>query len=69
MGISCWIDYVLGDFYLTRASSLMGSEADSREGDPCSFPRREDPQFSYCVSYLKKQGGENRRTNFVFWWV
>ena len=45
----------------------MGSEADSRAGDSCSFPRRGDPQFSYCVASLKKKGGRNRRTNFVFW--
>ena len=45
----------------------MGSEADSRAGDPCSFPRRGDPQISYCVASLKKQRGRNRRTNFVIW--
>ena len=66
-GISCWVYQVLDDHNLTRLSGLMGSEADSRAGDPCSFPRRGDPQFSYCVAFLKKQGGRNRRTNFVFW--
>ena len=43
--ISCWLYGVLGDFYLTRLSGLMGSEADPRAGDPCSFPRRGDPQI------------------------
>ena len=66
-GISGGVYHVLDDFYLTRLSGLMGSEADSRAGDPCSFSRRGDPQFSYCVASLKKQGGRNRRTNFVFW--
>ena len=66
-GISCWVYDVLDDFYLTSLTGLMGSEADSRTGDPCSFPRRGDPQFSYCVASLKKQGGRNRRTNFVIW--
>ena len=31
--ILCWV-YVLGESNLTRLSSLMGSEADSRTGDP-----------------------------------
>ena len=65
-GILCWI-YILGDLYLTRLSGLMGSEADSHAGDPCSFPRREDSQFSYCEASLKKQGGRYRRTNLAFW--
>ena len=66
-GISCWIYDILGDFYLTCVSGLMGSEADSRPGDPCSFARREDSQFSYCVASLKMQGERNKRTNFAFW--
>ena len=40
----------------------MDSEADSRAGDPCSFPRTGDPLFSYCEASRKKQGGRNRRT-------
>ena len=32
-GILCWV-CVLGESNLTRLSSLMGSEADSRTGDP-----------------------------------
>ena len=66
-GMSCWVYDVLDDICLTRLSGLMGSEADSRAVDPSSFPRRGDPQFSYCVASLKKQGGKNRRTNFVIW--
>ena len=53
-GISCWVYHVLDDFYKTSLSGLMGSGADSRAGDPCLFPRRGDPQFSYCVVSLKK---------------
>ena len=56
-GILYWVYDVLADYTLTRLGGLMGSEADSRAGDPCSFPRREDPQFSYCVASLKKQEG------------
>ena len=33
-GILCWVYDVLGDFYLTRLSSLIGSNADFRTGDP-----------------------------------
>ena len=66
-GLLCWVYEVSGDLYLTRLSGLMGSEADSRAGDPCSFPRREHPQFSYCKASLKKQEGRYRRTNLVFW--
>ena len=40
MGMSCWVYNVLDDFHPTRLSGLMGSEADSRAGNPCSFPRR-----------------------------
>ena len=65
--ILCWVYDVLDDFYQTRLSGLMGSEADSRAGNPCSLPRRRDPQFSYCGASLKKQGGRYRRTNFAFW--
>ena len=63
-GMSCWIYDVL-DSYLTRLSGLMVGKADSPAGDPCSFPRRGDPQFPYCVASLKKRGGRSRRTNFV----
>ena len=66
-GISCWVYDVVDDFYLSRLSGLMGSNADSRAEDPCSFPRRGDSQFSYCAASLKRQGGRNRRTNFVIW--
>ena len=65
-GISCWVYDVLGDSYLTCLSGPVGSEVDSHAGDPCSFPRKGDPQFSYCEASLKKQGGRYRRTNFVF---
>ena len=58
-GMSCWVYDVLDDTYLTRLSGLMGSEADSRAGNPCSFPRRVDPQYSYCVASLKKQKQKN----------
>ena len=67
MGMSCWVYNLLDDIHPTRESSLMGSEADSRAGDPCSFPRRGDPHLSYCVASLKKQGGRSRRTNLVIW--
>ena len=67
MGLLCWVYEVLGDLYLTRLSGLMSSEADSRAGDPCSFPRMEHSQFSYCKATLKKQEGRYRRTNLVFW--
>ena len=33
-GILCWVYDVLGVFYLTRLSSLIGSKADTRTGDP-----------------------------------
>ena len=66
-GMSCWVYDVLDDSYLTCLSGLMVSKADSRTGDPCSFPRRGDPQFPYYVASLKKQGGRSRRTNFVIW--
>ena len=33
-GILFWVYDVLGELNLTRLSSLMGSEADSRTGDP-----------------------------------
>ena len=66
-GILYWVYDVLGELYLIRLSGLMVSEADSSAGDPCSFPRRGDPHFSYCEASLKKQGGRYRRTNFVFW--
>ena len=59
-GISCWIYDVLRVFRLTRLSGLMGTEAYSRAGVPCSFPRRGDPQFSYCVSLSQKARGEKQ---------
>ena len=37
-GILCWVYDVLGDLYLILLSGLMGSEVDSRAGDPCLFP-------------------------------
>ena len=43
--ILCWVYDVLGELYMTRLSGLMGSKADSRAGDPCSFPRRGGPQI------------------------
>ena len=58
-GMSCWVYEVLNDCHLIRLSGLIGSEADSPAGYLCSFPRRRDPQFSYCVASLKKQGGRN----------
>ena len=64
-GMSCWVYDVLDDTCLTRLSGLMDSEADSRAEDPCSFARRGDSQFLYCVASRKKQAGRNRRTNFV----
>ena len=33
-GILCWVYNVLGEWYLTRLSGLMGSKAGSRSGDP-----------------------------------
>ena len=33
-GIIRWVYDILGELYLTRLSGLMGSEADSRAGDP-----------------------------------
>ena len=54
---------------MTRLSGLMGSEVGSRAGDPCSFPRRGDPQVSYCVASLKKQGGETEELILYYGWV
>ena len=44
-GILCWVYDVLGDLYLTRLSSLMGSEADSRAGNLHSLRRRGRPSI------------------------
>ena len=68
-GILCWVSDVLGDFYLTRLSGLMGSKADSRAGDLCLFPRREDPLFSYCEASLKKQGGDTEELILFSGWL
>ena len=56
-GMLCCVYDVVDDSHLTGLSGLMDSKADSRAGDPCSFPKRGDPQFPYCVASLKKQGG------------
>ena len=58
-GILCWVYDVLGDVYLTRLSGLMGSEADSRAGDPCSFPRRGCPKLSHCEGLSQKARGQS----------
>ena len=59
--MSCWVYDVLDDTYLTRLSGLMGSEADSRAGVPCWFPRRGDHQFLYCCSLSQKARGDKQK--------
>ena len=41
-GILCWVYNVLSESYLTCLTGLMRSKADSRFGDPWSFPGRVD---------------------------
>ena len=46
-GMSCWVYDVLDDSYLASLSGVMVSKADSRAGDPRSFPRRGDPLLKF----------------------
>ena len=66
-GMSCWAHGVSDDSHPTSLSGPTVSKADSRAGDPCSFPRRGDPQPPYCAAPFKKQGRRSRRTNLVIW--
>ena len=57
---------VLGDFYLTGLSGLMGSEADSRTGYPCSFPKRGDPNFHIAKLLSKSKGADTEKLILFF---
>ena len=59
-GISCWVYHLLGELYLARLSGLMSSKADR-------FPGGETPNFDIVNSLSKRNGGRDRRPNFVFW--
>ena len=59
-GISCWLYHLLGELYLTRLSGLMSSKADH-------FPGGETPNFDIVNPLSKRNGGRDRRPNFVFW--